>query len=982
MTGQTTTGSIDAKLTIDKSEWDRSVAEAKAEARELGDLHPDVKIDANVGAALAKLDEVLAAVHRIDTSGPGGALLVKVDAKVSEAITKIDALSALVKKLDTPHNVVVDAQVAPAVVKIESTAAALKRLEAAELAAANSASTAYIAQMRLEEVQKKGGASALQLAAAEEAVARANRNAEAAEKRHLAAVAALNAAKAEAVRKSLEQASANEVEAKSSNNAARSNNQRVSGLQVLLGLAPAILAAAAPIAGAAVGLGVGFGVMGIAGVLAFKGIKDAMVVGDGVGNQYAAGLQGLKGDMNALAGTSANAMLSSFNQIVGDINTRMPYLHTMIGEGSVALGQMGGTALRGVLDGLQTMNPLLQAGQVELGKFVTWLFSFNGTSGFQSFIAYSVNNLPSVMHLLENLVITAGHILSAFAPLGPVMITMLTGLTDGLNALPLPVLAGLVTSATLLGPALKTAFAPGVAALIVSVAESIGFTGVMANLAVPVVGILTALIAGIGVAAAASAMSTGTGTAALVDYGNAVERDNGLIGENIRLQAAHAATTKEMRDAAESLGISTQTVIQAMLGDHAAQTQVNDVMSTAIDRRQELRRGDENLTDTSLRLKAAKDTLSGGIGANSSAITNNIDAYKAYKDAVETGTSVTSAHSAALQLQAGQYGTTVAAIASAQAAQDKTGQSTADTTIKMQLQNDAAGILKMTLDGLNGKAISAAQAQNAFDSSIANMGDHVSATGKKITFTTTSIGDMSAASVALRGQLNTQVTGLQAVVEANGGLDESTGKAKAQMEAMRTQIIENAVAHGVDRDAVTAYVDNLLTIPKSIPPTKIDVDTAAAIANIESFKGHLASIQDRLVTVTERTLKDPGGMGSSIGGRENGSLAGGAATGGLIHAGFSATSPAYLAGGGSPFVPRGVDVVPAMLEPGEVVMKRASARALGTGNLLEANRTGQWPGQAQGSGGGVHVGQITINDQHDPVGTSADVQRRLAMLAT
>lgn len=48
-----------------------------------------------------------------------------------------------------------------------------------------------------------------------------------------------------------------------------------------------------------------------------------------------------------------------------------------------------------------------------------------------------------------------------------------------------------------------------------------------------------------------------------------------------------------------------------------------------------------------------------------------------------------------------------------------------------------------------------------------NMGDHMSATGKKITFTTTSIGDMSAASVALCGQLNGQVVNLQNVVEAN-----------------------------------------------------------------------------------------------------------------------------------------------------------------------------------------------------------------------
>jgi hypothetical protein len=84
-----------------------------------------------------------------------------------------------------------------------------------------------------------------------------------------------------------------------------------------------------------------------------------------------------------------------------------------------------------------------------------------------------------------------------------------------------------------------------------------------------------------------------------------------------------------------------------------------------------------------------------------------------------------------------------------------------------------------------------------------------------------------------------------------------------------------------------------------------------------------------------------------VGGRANGSLAGGAATGGLIHSGFSASSPAYLSEGGSPFVPRGTDTVPAMLTPGEIVMKRASVASLGAGNLLEANRSGKWPAQQQ-----------------------------------
>jgi hypothetical protein len=171
------------------------------------------------------------------------------------------------------------------------------------------------------------------------------------------------------------------------------------------------------------------------------------------------------------------------------------------------------------------------------------------------------------------------------------------------------------------------------------------------------------------------------------------------------------------------------------------------------------------------------------------------------------------------------------------ASQQANADAAAQATMKMQLENDAAGILKQSLDALNGKALSAADAQNAFDSSLANMGDHVTATGKKIHFTTTNIGDMSAASVALRGQLNGQVSNLQRVVEANGGLTNSTGKARDQMIKMRQQIIDNAVAHGVDRAAVTAYIDKLLKIPKKVPPTQVDVNKAAAEAKAKEFIG-------------------------------------------------------------------------------------------------------------------------------------------------
>jgi len=83
-----------------------------------------------------------------------------------------------------------------------------------------------------------------------------------------------------------------------------------------------------------------------------------------------------------------------------------------VGEGAGLLGQMGGTALSGVLNGLQQMNPLIQQGGVELGKFVTWLFSFTNTNGFSEFLAYASANLPAVMTLIASV---GADLLYAFA---------------------------------------------------------------------------------------------------------------------------------------------------------------------------------------------------------------------------------------------------------------------------------------------------------------------------------------------------------------------------------------------------------------------------------------------------------------------------------------------------------------------------------------------------------------------------------------
>jgi hypothetical protein len=839
MSGPTTTGSIDAKLTVDDSDFKRGMAEAKVEAKEVGALEPTVKVDANVGPALAKLDAVALAERNLD--------------------------------------------------------AAYQR--------------SAISQEKLDQISKKYGEDSVQAAGARLTLARAT-NAE---------------SDAEAKLAGLRHQSTDETEksTEATNRATQANQRHISGIGVLIAMAPAILAAAAPIAAGAVGLGAAFGVMAVSGVLAIKGIKDAMVDGDAAGNAYATGLGALKGNLDQLASTSANGMLGGFNQAVGDINTKMPFLTQITGQFSGLLGQMGSTALRGVLDGLQQMNPLLQAGGVELSKFVTWLTSFSNTNGFQQFVSYAIENLPSVMHLIESLVTTAGHILAAFAPLGPVVIGFLTALSDGLSSLPLPVLAGLVTTATTIAPALRIAGA------------AMAWFGVESSLAIPVVGIFVAALAGIGLAAVTAAQGTDQGTQSFQDYTQALRDDNEALGQHVRLQAAKALSDAGAYDAARTLGVSQTVLTDALMGVAGAQDIVNDAIKRGREFQNDWSQGVVDgstgiyiATDAQNKMGGAIDTVTNALGTQRSSIERG-------KQINADMTAATTTQTVELQRLASQYGTTVAGYQAATAAQQSTADQLAQTTANMVLQNDAAGLLKQAWDALNGKTISAAQAQNAFDSSLVTMTTHVDKAGNKITFTTASIGDMSAASVALRGQLNGQVTNLERVIEANGGLQNATAQSKQQYASMRQQIIDNAVAHGVNRAAVTAYIDKLFQIPTAVN-TKLDADTAAANAKIAYTKFLLDSLHNKTVFVDVQTSQSVNtGRGDAKGSDKPTAYA----HGGMVN---------YLAGGGFPsFTPQGTDTVPAMLTPGEIVMKRASVASLGAGNLLEANRSGKWPAQQQ-----------------------------------
>lgn len=694
-------------------------------------------------------------------------------------------------------------------------------------------------------------------------------------------------------------------------------------------LAPAVV----PLAGFAIAGAGALGMLGAAGILAIAGIKNEIETAAPLADQFSVGLSTLKEQFLALSRTSAVAMLGSFNQTIALLDSHMPSLNRQTDQYSRLLGSMGTNTLAGLLGSFKTLNPVFQAFTTYLHDLTAGLSTMGSSDGLRRFGDYALAIMPRVIETIHSLISGVSALLQALAPLGNIALTSLKVIGDILTVLPTDVLTVLVAGA------LGTYAAFSAWSVLIPIIKSFG---IMLNVSLGPIGLVVAgvgMLVGMLIGAAAS---TDKATGATIGYTSALEQDTGAIGENVRAHAAQEIAKSKAAESAGKLGINLGLLTDAAIGNKDAQAQLNGELgrldakaksSTGLTN--EMGGANVNLTKSNMDVQASVKSVREELTNQNSALNASVEQQKRFQEAM-AGTNVgTSAQRSELSILAGMYGTTVASVLNAEAAQKTAADQLANTTLQMQLQNNAAGILQGTLDSLNGKAISAAQAQNAFDSALANMGTHVDKTGKQITFTTTSISDMSAASVALRGQLNTQISSLQSVVEANGGLSNSTGEAKAQMEQMRQQIIDNAVAHGVDKDAVTAYVDKLLKIPASIPPTKLDVDTAAAEAKLAYLARH------RTTTITAITNQVKGG-----GYADDPSMT---ALDPAQHANGGVVK--YLSSGGfAQFIPSGTDTVPAMLTPEEFVMKRSSSRSIGPEALNYMNETGRIPG-----------GTVTVN---------------------
>ena len=80
----------------------------------------------------------------------------------------------------------------------------------------------------------------------------------------------------------------------------------------------------------------------------------------------------------------------------------------------------------------------------------------------------------------------------------------------------------------------------------------------------------------------------------------------------------------------------------------------------------------------------------------------------------------------------------------------------------------------------------------------------------------------SEAAVTNRANLLNLASGAALVAQKYGDQKDSAEAGRLKLIELRDAIIKNAVAQGMNKDEVTKYINEVLKIPASVPPTKAD----------------------------------------------------------------------------------------------------------------------------------------------------------------
>lgn len=218
----------------------------------------------------------------------------------------------------------------------------------------------------------------------------------------------------------------------------------------VLGIGAGVVGGGGVAAGAIAGL---TGLVALVGTakMAVTGLQTQMKEGFGFGPQATGLFNGLKGELEGLEQTAANALGPGLMSGLQRVKEFLPTLSPVVDTLGKSLGAASDYLSQGLVSGLATAKPLLTDVAAYTVKAAQAFADFASSQQFKDFVTYARQELPVLIDTLENLASVVMHVIEAFTPVGTVALQVLKGLTEALDAIPVSVLRDLAVAATAAG---------------------------------------------------------------------------------------------------------------------------------------------------------------------------------------------------------------------------------------------------------------------------------------------------------------------------------------------------------------------------------------------------------------------------------------------------------------------------------------------------------------------------------------------------
>ena len=340
------------------------------------------------------------------------------------------------------------------------------------------------------------------------------------------------------------------------------------------------------------------------------------------------------------------------------------------------------------------------------------------------------------------------------------------------------------------------------------------------------IGIVVAGVAALAVTFGVAALATQTATEATASYADALKADNGVVGENVRAQAAKVLVESGVMKSAQAMGVSATDLTNAALGNvdatkavAAALDRQKDKLEESITAQQRHARYGLILTDAQKEQKAKIGEVEKAFSAQTEEIKKNLDQQGEVKDALPQVATAAEKTAAALGMTTDAY----TAVTDAQ-----------------KLATESAKLWKDELDIVNGGAQSVEQTN-------INLASNYASTTKTITDNIKAMGRAAATSLDINtagGLANHQIIlkavkdaqdHSAAIVTAEGGTAKAREDGRLALENQRDTIKKHMTDLGLDAGAVDALVSSELKIPPAVS-TVVIVDTGDAERQIAKVR--------------------------------------------------------------------------------------------------------------------------------------------------